>query len=120
VRQTFSRHDRVRKALMREVSDIIATKIDAPELDGVVISVTDVELSQDMRYAKVFLSIMAPAEEQALVMEALQEAQPAIRHAVGQRIRLRFTPEVTLHLDDSLERGARVSFLLDQISRGDV
>jgi ribosome-binding factor A len=119
MRQTFTRHDKVRKALMREVSDIIATEIKAPELQDVIISVTDVELSQDLRHAKVFLSILADPEEREAILEVLEEAQPQIRQAVGQRIRLRFTPEVVLRLDDSLERGSRVSHLLDQIARGE-
>jgi ribosome-binding factor A len=120
MRQQFSRHDKVRKALMREISDIIATEIQAPELQDKVISVTDVEVSQDLQHAKVFLSVLGSPEEQQPVMDILIEAQPRIRQHVGQRIRLRFTPDIQLVLDDSLERGARMSQLLDQISRGEV
>ena len=120
MRQQFSRHDKVRKALMREISDIIATEIQAPELQDKIISVTDVELSPDLQHAKVFLSVLGSPEEQQPVMDILVEAQPRIRQKVGQRIRLRFTPEVHLQLDDSLERGSRVSSLLDQIARGEI
>jgi ribosome-binding factor A len=119
-RQEFSRADRVRKALMREVSDIIANEVKSPELSNSVISVTDVDLSNDLRHAKVFLSVMGSFEEQEAVMAILTDWQPKIRMMIGQRIRLRFTPEIVLKLDDSLERGTRVTQLLDQISRGEV
>ena len=55
-RHEFTRADRVRKAIIREVSDIIAREVKDPRLAGEVISVTDVELSQDLRYAKIFVT----------------------------------------------------------------
>jgi len=120
MRQQFSRHDKVRKALMREISDIIATGIQEPELQNQIISVTDVELSQDLRHAKVFLSVLGDPEEQEAIMAVLLEVQPQIRQQVGQRIRMRFTPELVLSLDDSLERGSRMSSLLDKIAKGEL
>jgi ribosome-binding factor A len=54
------------------------------------------------------------------IMEVLQENTPKIRSAIGQRIRLRYTPEIDVRLDNSLERGSRVTQLLNQISRGEV
>ena len=114
---SFHRSDRVRKALMREVADIIATGLKDPRLDGVVISVTDVEVTLDLSVAKVYLSILAEALKQQEVMKALVESQPKIRKAVGQRIRLRHTPEVLLKLDTSLERGVRMNQLLDKIAQ---
>jgi ribosome-binding factor A len=53
-------------------------------------------------------------------MDVLKENTPKIRSAIGQRIRLRYTPEIDVRLDNSLERGARVTQLLNQISRGEV
>jgi ribosome-binding factor A len=119
-RQDFNRSDRVRKAIMREVSDIIAHGIKEPRLVNEVISVTDVEVTQDLRFARIFVSVMGNEEKQKAVMEILIEAQPKIRSEIGHRIRLRYTPEIDIKFDDSLERGARVSQLLDQISRGEV
>jgi ribosome-binding factor A len=119
-RQDFSRADRVRKALIREVSDIIATEVKEPRLSGTITSVTDVEVSADLRHAKVFVSIMDTPERQEEIMTILKEAQPRIRSEVGRRIKLRYTPEIDIRIDNSLERGSRVSQLLDQISRGEV
>jgi ribosome-binding factor A len=120
MRQQFTRQDKVRKALMREISDIIATEVQAPELQDQVVSITDIELSADMAYAKVFISILADADAQAMLLEVLQAHQSFIRQQVGQRIRLRHTPAIQLCLDDSLERGTRISSLLDKIAKGDI
>jgi ribosome-binding factor A len=119
-RQDFTRADRVRKALMREVSDIIAHSVKNPRLDNEVISVTDVEVTHDLRFARIFISVMGEEERQQEVMNILLEAQPKIRAEIGRRIRLRYTPEIDIRLDNSLERGSRVSQLLDQIARGEV
>jgi ribosome-binding factor A len=116
----FSRADRVRKALIREVSDIMAHELKDVRLMDDLITVTDVEVTQDLRYAKIFVSAMASPERQQEIMAILREYQPRIRSEIGQRVRLRFTPEIDIKYDPSLERGSRVSHLLDQIARGEV
>ena len=116
----FSRADRVRKALMREVSEIIRRQIKDPRLTNEVISITDVEVSGDLRHAKLFVSIFGPAEKQEEIMEILAEWTPQVRSEIGKRIRLHHTPEIQFLMDISLERGSRVTSLLDQISRGEV
>jgi len=119
-RNEFSRTDRIRKAIIREFSDIVAHEIKDPILVNQLISVTDVEVSGDMRYAKVFVSIMGDEALQNGIMAVLLENRPKIRSAIGQRIRLRYTPEIDVKLDNSLERGTRITQLLNQISRGEV
>ncbi|MBY0449159.1 MAG: 30S ribosome-binding factor RbfA [Cyanobacteria bacterium] len=118
-RQEFGRIDRVRKAMIREVSSIIATELQDPRLEGRIVSVTDVEMTNDLRYAKIFVSVLGDEPSKEAVMEALLEKTPQVRSQVGRRIRLRYTPEVHFFMDDSLERGDRVSELLKQIARED-
>ncbi len=105
---------------MREVSDIIAHAIKEPRLANVLISVTDVEVTHDLRFARIFVSILGEEETRNEIMDILIEAQPKVRSELGARVRLRYTPEIDIRLDDSLERGARVTQILDQISRGEV
>lgn len=119
-RNDFSRADKVRKAVIREFSDILTHEVKDPALVNRLISVTDVEVSGDLRHARVFVSVMGEESVQEEVMAVLQENTPKIRSAIGQRIRLRYTPEIDIRLDNSLERGARVTQLLNQISRGEV
>jgi len=116
----FSRSDKVRKALMREVSDIIRKEVKDPRLSDTVVSITDVELSKDLRYAKLFVSVFGSPELQEEIMAILEEWTPQVRYEVGRRIRLHHTPEIAFELDNSLERGVRITQLLDQISRGEV
>ncbi|HEY9685803.1 MAG TPA: 30S ribosome-binding factor RbfA [Coleofasciculaceae cyanobacterium] len=119
-RNDFSRTDRIRKAIIREFSDILSTEVKEPRLANQLISVTDVEVTGDLRHARIFVSVMGDEALQTEIMEILQENAPKIRYGLGQRIRLRYTPEVDIKLDTSLERGSRVTQLLNQISRGEV
>ncbi len=118
-RQEFNRSDRIRKAVIREFSDILAREVKDPRLVGILISVTDVEVSGDLRHARVFVSVMGDETTQNEVMDILDEQTPKIRSELGQRIRLRYTLELDIRLDTSLERGTRVTQLLNKIGRGE-
>lgn len=113
------RNERVRKALMREISDILLREIKDPNISGIV-SITDVEVSHDNSYAKVFFSVFGDEKTKTKTKEALEKNTPRIRHEVGKRIRLRVTPELLFLEDNSLERGARVTELIEKISRGEI
>lgn len=113
------RNERVRKTLMKEISDILLREIKEPKLSGAV-SITDVEVSHDNSYAKVFYSIMPPQDNKEEIVELIKKATPKIRYEVGKRIRLRLTPELNFILDESFERGARITELIDKISRGEI
>ncbi len=116
----FSRVDRVRKAMMREVSDIIRREVKDPRLANEVISITDVDVSKDLRHAKIFISVFGAPEVQSEILDIIQEWKPQIRSEIGKRIRMHHTPEIQFALDNSLERGSRITQLLDQISKGEV
>ncbi|MDI6871588.1 MAG: 30S ribosome-binding factor RbfA [Bacillota bacterium] len=82
------------------------------------VSVTEVEVSPDLRHLKVFVSILGREEERERTMAALEHARGFVRTELGNRIRLRHTPEVVFKYDPSLERGSRVVELLSQIRDG--
>lgn len=103
------RAERIREDFKRETSDILR-KMKDPRIGFV--SVTDVELSRDLRHAKIFVSIFGAEEEKQKTLAALTHAQGFIRTELGQRIRLRYTPEISFRLDDSIERGDRINRLL--------
>ena len=114
-----NRPDRVRKTMMKEIGDILLKDIRDTRIKGIV-SVTDIELASDYSYAKVFISILGNDEEKNLALEALKEKEPHVRYEIGKRIRLRLTPKIDFRLDDSLERGSRISALIDKISKGEI
>ncbi len=78
-----------------------------------LITVTDVEFSPDLRNAKVFISIMGVEDQQAF-LTTLQEHKGEIKRVLGQRLRneVRKIPDITFHIDDSLDRAARIEELL--------
>ncbi|CCX80500.1 ribosome-binding factor A [Clostridium sp. CAG:715] len=111
------RNERVRKELMRDISDILRKEIRG--LAGVV-SVLDVEVSHDNSFAKVIYSVLGNPEQIEKTKEIIEKSTPKIRYEVGKQIRLRLTPELKFVYTDSLEKGSRVSELIDKISRGEL
>ncbi|MDR1168741.1 MAG: 30S ribosome-binding factor RbfA [Heliobacteriaceae bacterium] len=111
------RNERVRKELMRDISEILQREIRG--LCGVV-SVVDVEVSHDNSYAKVFYSILGSDEQIERTKEVVEKSTPKIRFEVGKRIRLRLTPELRFVYSDSFQKGSKVNEIIDKISRGEV
>ena len=114
------RNERVRKTLIKEVADIIQKEIRDPNIKGIV-SITDVEISHDNSFAKVFFSVLAPNDEdKEKTAQAVIDNTSRIRYEVGKRIRLRLTPELKFCLDESLERGSKITDLINKISRKEI
>ena len=113
------RNERVRKTLMKEIADIIQKDVRDARIGG-VISITDIELSHDNSYAKVYYSVFAPEDKKEQTIHALEENKSKIRYELGKRIRLRLTPDLRFIPDDSLERGSKVTDIIDKISRGEL
>lgn len=113
------RNERVRKTLMKEIADILQKELRNSNIHGVV-SITDIEISHDNSYAKVYYSVLAAEEEKAKIIKAVTDNTPKVRYEVGKRIRLRLTPELRFIPDDSLERGSHVTDLINKISRGEI
>ena len=110
---------RVSQSIKRELAAMLMKDLKDERISGLV-SIVEVELTQDCRSAKVYVSVYGDDEAQKGTMEALTESIGAIRGEICRRLRLRFAPELQFKLDKSLERGARVSEILGKISRGEV
>ena len=106
---------------MREVSDVLHRLLQQnPDFTDPIVSITDVEVSGDLQHAKIFLSIFGDAELQKSIMAYVQEITPKVRYELGQRVRLRLTPEILFRMDDSIERGTRVTDILNQLRDGEL
>ncbi|MBY0358412.1 MAG: 30S ribosome-binding factor RbfA [Candidatus Obscuribacterales bacterium] len=101
------------------MSDIILRGLRDPRMGG-LISVTDVECSPDCRRARIFISVFGEETQQTGTLEALTDHAGEIRGELGRRLQLRFAPDISFKLDNSLERGAQVSELINKISRGEL
>ncbi|MBQ8458464.1 30S ribosome-binding factor RbfA [bacterium] len=111
------RNERVRKELMRDISEILRKEIRG--LEGVV-SVVDVEVSHDNSFAKVIYSVLGSEAQIEKTKEVMEKSTPKIRYEVGKRLRLRLTPELRLVYSNGLEEGSRVTELINKISRGEI
>ena len=111
------RNKRVRKELMRDISDIFRKEVRG--LEGVV-SIVDVEVSHDNSYAKVFYSVLGSPEQIEKDKNIIEKNTGKVRFEIGKRIRLRVTPEIKFIYSDGLEQGSRVLDLIEKISRGEI
>lgn len=114
---TSRRVARVSELIKREVSQMLLTDIKDDRVGAGMVSVTDVDVSGDLQHAKIFVSIYGTSEAKAETMAGLKAATGFVRSELGQRIRLRRTPEVVFLEDNSLERGDRILSLLNRLSQ---
>ncbi|NLY74754.1 MAG: 30S ribosome-binding factor RbfA [Firmicutes bacterium] len=110
------RSERLSELIKSEFGSILQRDIKDPRIGFV--SVTDVEVSNDYSHVKIFVSIFGDDAAKKLTMEGLESAKGFIRSELGKRIRLRHTPEIHIIADDSIERGARIFELLEQVKQG--
>lgn len=107
------RPERVGELIKEEVSQLLHREIKDPRIGFV--TVTDVEVSGDLRHAKIFVSVLGSDEEKQQTMEGLHATEGFVRKEIGNRIRLRHTPEVIFRYDDSIEKGVRVFEILENL-----
>lgn len=114
---TSRRISRVAELIKREVSQMLLHGIKDDRVGAGMVSVTDVDLSGDLQHAKIFVSIYGSDEAKQETMAGLKSATGYVRSELGQRVRLRRTPEVIFQEDTSIERGTRVLSLLNQLNQ---
>jgi ribosome-binding factor A len=108
---TYKRSVRVGDQMKQEIADILMRKIKDPRIGFV--TVTDVELSDDLRNAKVFVSIYGGDKEETF--KGLKSAAPFIRSELGRRMTMRCVPEILFRYDSTVEQGAHIMELLHEI-----
>ena len=108
----FSRKDRVAEQVRRELAELIRTQLKDPRVG--MISITEVEVTADYAHAKVFFSTLAGSESLPQVMAGLNNASGFLRRELGKRISIHMTPQLHFVFDQSLERGADLSKLIQE------
>ena len=108
----FNRTRRVAEQLQRELAQLIRDEVKDPRLG--MVTVVDVEVSRDLSHAKVFVTLLAGDEEARMTSVAiLNDAAGMLRRFLGRRLRLRTIPQLHFHYDQSIEKGAELSALID-------
>ena len=109
------RMERVNQLLREELSDLLQRQLKDPRL-GALMTITEVDVSPDLRHARVYVSVMGDAEEQQAAIDALSAAAGFLRRGLRGRLKLRNVPELQFHHDRAMEHGSHLLTLIDQVS----
>jgi ribosome-binding factor A len=112
-----NRLKRINCEIQSGISRIILREMKDPRIGFVTI--TDVETAPDLRHAKVFISVMESEERQQETLAGLTSAAHFLRQCLRESIATRHIPELSFHLDNSIERGVRISHLIDEARKKD-
>ena len=107
------RSNRLAHQLRDEISSIISREIKDPRVGFATI--TEVRVSPDLKYAKIFFSVLGPQEKKKDTLEALNHASGFVRRQLGSRLRLRQVPEIQFTFDETIEYGAKMDAILDEV-----
>ena len=105
-----NRIGRINEEIQKELSSLFRTLKD-PRVQGGMVTVTHVDTTSDLRYAKVFVSVLDKSQEKDVV-KGLKSAAGYLRRELGAAIKLRYTPELQFVADDSIEQGAHILQML--------
>ncbi len=114
--KTNTRMTRVNDEVQREISEIIRTELKDPRISPIT-SAVKAEVTKDLKFCKVYISVLGNDKEKHDTIEALKSASGFIRKMVAQRVNLRNTPELTFVIDDSMEYAAKISKLIDSVKK---
>ena len=114
---TRLRPERVQEALRQEISRVVLGEIKDPRIG--FLTITKVELTKDLRYAKVYFSVLGGAKEKALALKGLNSAKGYIKGMVADRIKLRLVPDISFRIDESIEHTEEIYDLFKRIKKKD-
>ena len=111
-----ARTKRIDALLREEISDLLAREVQDP---GVGFStITDIDTTPDLGHARVWVSVIGSEAERTQTLRALERAMPFIRRRLGERLRLKRIPELTVRADPTVERGTRLMHILQELEEG--
>ena len=113
----MQRHERLEQDVKIALSDIIMNEVKEPSVTG-LISVTDVKITPDQKYAKVYVSIFGKQNKNKVV-DALKKATGFIKKELGKRVRMRNMPDITFELDNSMEYGEHMDRVIKEVIEKD-
>lgn len=112
-----TRQEKVRELLKEEISIILQRELKDPRIGFV--TVTDVDVTPDLRQAKVFVSILGTEEERKENMAILKRSERFVRQALSKKLTMKMLPEIEFKVDTSVDKGIKILELLEQIKRDD-
>lgn len=110
---------RVNELIRMHLTDLLERELNDPRVNSAQVTISDVEITPDVRHARVFYSIIGDDAQKAEVARGLESAAGWLSRELGKRLRTRHTPQLTFEFDESFERGDRLSRLLDELKGGE-
>lgn len=116
----MARTDKVAHAIKKEIGAIVHDELSDPRLG--FITIMEVEIAKDLRFAKIYYSVMGSPQEKENAAKAIESAAGFIRRLLGERLNLRFVPEIVFRMDDSIEYGfdmdKKIERIKDELAKG--
>jgi len=109
------RKDKVSQRIKEEVSKIIHDELKDPRIG--FLTITKVELTDDLRFAKIFYSILGDKAQKKAAQDGLKSACKFIRKFLGERVKLRYTPDISFRVDKSIEYCIHINELFDKLEQ---
>lgn len=109
---------RIAGEMQKEISMIIANGIKDPRVSPMA-SVTAVDLKNDLQFAKIYISVLGDDKEKQDTIDGLKSSIGFIKKELGERLKLRHIPDITIHLDESIERGIYMEKLISEVMKKD-
>ncbi len=113
------RPQHIAKMLQEELNLLIGAELTDPRLEDALVNVTHVDMSPDLRNARVYVEHALAPEASRRVLAALAHAESYLREALVENVNLRYVPHLTFHIDNTTERGRRIDALLDSLPHED-
>jgi ribosome-binding factor A len=111
----YKRSTQVGAAMSRELSLIVQQELKDPRLAAGLVTVSGVELSDDLKFAKVFVSVLGNEDSRRTSLVGLESAKGYIRKLLGERMKLKYLPEIVFKEDHSFEEGDKIDRLIDSL-----
>ncbi len=118
MRKGSIKSDRINREVERTLSEVIRSELKDPRIHPLT-SVTGAEVTTDLKYCKVFVSVLSNDEDKASTMEGLKQARAFLRKRLAETVNLRNTPELRFVLDEGIEYGMHLSKLIEDVSAAD-
>ena len=110
------RTERVAEAIRRISSEMIHSELRDPRIHG-FITITKVEVTADLRYAKIFYSVLGDDKTKKSAAKGLQSAKNFMRMHIAQELKLRYAPDIVFKIDEKIEHSKRIDVILDQLQK---
>lgn len=113
----IKRVNRISEEVKRVISELIYNGLKDPRISSMT-TITNVEVTRDLRYANIYVSVLGNKDEKEETLKGLESAKGFIRKEIGNRIDLRYIPEPLFKIDESIEQGIYMSKLIDEVNKG--